>query len=440
MPKQRHLHLNLVANDINRHHGAPAYEREHGNSADGRGPYARLLEYARFGDEGLFTAIFIGDLPGMSSSPAFDLGPADPITSLVAIAQHTRYVGLIATASTTFYDPYNLARLLASLDQLSDGRAGFNAVTSAGEQFALNYSLEAHLDRETRYRRAEEFVDVVKALWENRELRTGPDGVTRFYAHPINHRGAYFSVAGPLGVAPSRQGRPMLAQAGGSGAGITLAAKHAEMVFTNATTREQAASYQAQLNDALAGAGRPRDSVPQIPGLIPFLGPTAAAAEERMRALDDHVPWEFLAPFAIGQFGFEVPYDSLDDVIDIRTLPRPEDVEKTISSTYGNYVGLYNWLREHPGATVKDITAQSIGRGGAQHRKFVGSYDEIVENFAQWFEDGNVGGFNLMFPISGSDIQEFIDEVVPRLIDRGIYRKTPHERPLRERFGEEVAE
>lgn len=432
MSTQRYLHLNLVANDINRHQGAPAYERANGNKD--AGAFQRLIDYAKYGDAGLFSAIFVGDLAGMTSSPAFDGGPGDPITTLSAMSQHCQHVGLIATASTTFYDPYILARLMASLDQVSDGRAGFNAVTSTGDHYALNYSMDGHLDRETRYKRGEEFVEVVKALWENRELRKDPDGMTRYYADPIQHKGERFSVMGPLGVAPSRQGRPLIAQAGGSASGIKLAAKHAEMVFTNATTKDQAATYAKALNEALVEHGRGAGSVPQIPGLVPIIGRTKAEAEERLAALDEFVPWEFYAPFALGQFGFTFEFDSIDEVVDINKLPKPEDVEKTIQSTYGNYVGLYGWLKENPGATVKDVTAQSIGRGGAQHRKFVGSYDDLVDDFASWFEEGNVGGFNLMFPISGSDIQEFIDEVVPRLIDRGIYRKTPDERTLRGRF------
>lgn len=433
MSEPRYLHLNLVANDINRHHGAPGYELAH--SGEERDVFTRLLDYARIGDEGLFTAIFVGDVPGMAGSPAFDGGPAEPIVALTAMAQHTKHVGLIATASTTFYDPYNLARLLASFDQASNGRAGFNAVSSVGDAFALNYNMTAHLDRETRYRRLDEFVGVVKSLWENRELRKDPDGITRFYATPINYKSDLFQVAGPLNVAPSRQGRPLIAQAGGSPTGIRIAAKHAEMVFTNAVTREQAADYQAQMNKALAEAGRPEGSVPQFPGLMPFLGRTAKEAEERMHALDEYVPWERLAPAALGQFGLKVSYDSLDAPFDTRQLPKPEDVEKTIKSAYGNYVGLYGWIMERPGVTMRDIAAQSLVRGGAQHRKFVGSYDEFVDDLAQWHEDGNVGGFNLMPPIGGADMQEFVDELVPRLIDRGIYRKTPDDRTLRARLG-----
>ncbi|WP_234904388.1 LLM class flavin-dependent oxidoreductase [Mycolicibacterium frederiksbergense] len=254
MAEKRYLHLNLVANDINLHQGAYKFERAHG--VPERGSFERLIEYGGFGDEGLFTALFVGDIPGMQGSPAFDGGPAEPLTALAAISQHTEHVGLIATASTTFYDPYNLARLLASLDQASDGRAGYNAVTSVIDQFALNYSLKQHLDREARYARADEFLDVMRALWDNRSLRRDPDGLTRFYAEPINHQGNLFEVTGPLNIAPSRQGRPLIAQAGGSGAGIRVAAKHAEMVFTNSSTRESAAEYRETLDKALVEQGR----------------------------------------------------------------------------------------------------------------------------------------------------------------------------------------
>ncbi|WP_395307665.1 NtaA/DmoA family FMN-dependent monooxygenase [Mycobacterium sp. AMU20-3851] len=432
MSDRRHLHLNLVANDINLHQGAYKYEQAHGIPE--RSTFERLLEYGRFGDEGLFTALFVGDIPGLNGSPAFDGGPAEPITALTAISQHTKHVGLIATASTTFYDPYNLARLLASLDQASDGRAGYNAVTSVIDQFAQNYSLEQHLDREARYQRADEFLDVLRALWDNRALRRDPDGLTRFYADPINHRGNLFQVAGALNIAPSRQGRPLIAQAGGSGAGIRVAAKHAEMVFTNSSTRDSAAAYRESLDKALVEQGRAPGSVPPIPGLIPYLGRTAKEAEEKLHELDSHVNWEPIAPFALGQFGIEVPFGDVDDRFPADLLPRPEEVEKTIKSTFGNYVGLYNWIQERPGVTVREVVAQAVGRGGATHRKFIGSYDDLVEDFAAWHEDGNVGGFNLMFSAGAQAIREFIDEVVPRLIDRGIYRATPHDRPLRERF------
>lgn len=432
MAEKRYLHLNLVANDINLHQGAYKYEQAHG--VPERGTFERLIEYGRFGDEGLFTALFVGDIPGLNGSPAFDGGPAEPITALTAISQHTKHVGLIATASTTFYDPYNLARLLASLDQASDGRAGYNAVTSVIDQFALNYSLKQHLDREARYARADEFLDVMRALWDNRSLRLDADGLTRFYAEPINHQGNRFEVTGPLNVAPSRQGRPLIAQAGGSGAGIRVAAKHAEMVFTNSSTRESAAEYRETLDKALVEQGREPGSVPPIPGLIPYLGKTTKEAEEKLAELDSYVNWEPIAPFALGQFGLEFTYGDINDPFPVHELPRPADVEKTIKSTFGNYVGLYNWIQERPGVTVREVVAQAVGRGGATHRKFVGTYDALVDDFAAWHEDGNVGGFNLMFSAGSAAIREFVDEVVPRLIDRGIYRPTPADRPLRERF------
>ncbi|MFC3965335.1 NtaA/DmoA family FMN-dependent monooxygenase [Nocardia jiangsuensis] len=432
MAQRRYLHLNLVANDLNLHQGAQKAEQARG--IPDRGAFERLLEYGRFGDEGLFTALFVGDIPGMQGSPAFDGGPAEPITALTAISQHTRHVGLIATASTTFYDPYNLARLLASLDQASDGRAGYNAVTSVVDRFALNYSLDRHLDREARYHRADEFLQVLRGLWDNRSLRPDGDGRLRFHAEPINHRGEHFQVTGPLNIAPSRQQRPLIAQAGGSGAGIAVAATHADMVFTNSSTRASAAAYRETLDKALVEAGRTPGTVPPVPGLIPYLGRTAAEAEEKLRELDSHVDWAAMAPFALGQFGLDIPLGEVSDPFPAHLLPRPEDVEATIKSTFGNYVAIYTFVQERPGVTVGEVVAQAVGRGGATHRKFVGSYDELADDFAAWHEDGSVGGFNLMFAAGAAAIREFIDEVVPRLIDRGIYRSTPFDIPLRERF------
>ena len=162
--------------------------------------------------------------------------------------------------------------------------------------------------------------------------------------------------------------------------------------------------------------------------------PLIMEAEEKLRELDSYVDWAPIAPFALGQFGIDIPLDDITAPFPVEALPVPADVEKTIKSTFGNYVGLYNWIQERPGVTVRDVVAQAVGRGGATHRKFVGSYDDIVDDFAAWHSDGNVGGFNLMFSAGAQSIREFIDEVVPRLIDRGIYRSTPADRPLRERF------
>jgi FMN-dependent oxidoreductase (nitrilotriacetate monooxygenase family) len=425
-----------VGNDINLHVGAPAYIRDHGAAPQRGDAFGPMLEYAALAEEGLFTAIFLGDVAGSPGSPALDGGPPEPITAFAAMARETTNVGLIATASTTFYDPYNLARLLGSLDQISDGRAGFNAVTSVGDIFALNYSRTSHPDRETRYRKADEFLDVVTGLWDNRELRTDPDGMTRFYSTPIDHKGEHYQVLGPLNVAPSRQGRPLIAQAGGSGPGIKVAAKHAEMVFTNANTLAHAATYRAELNLAVVEAGRPPASVPVFPGLIPYLDRTAKAAEERMHDLDAYVPFDVLAPFALAEFGIWYSFDSVDDPFPVEILPNPEDARNTLSGVFGNYVGLYTWVKERPGVTVREVTAQTVVRGGSHHRKFIGSYDEFADDLATWFETGDVDGFNLMFPAGSIAIREFVEEGVPRLIDRGLYRSTPDTRPLRERFSE----
>ncbi|WP_457966974.1 NtaA/DmoA family FMN-dependent monooxygenase [Arthrobacter sp. D1-29] len=434
MSDGRRLHLNIVGNELNLHQGARAFERDNGGGPDRTSAFGPILEMGKLADEGLFTAMFLGDIAGSIGSPAIDDGAPEPLTAMAALSRETKNLGFIATASTSFYDPYNIARLVGSLDLISEGRAGMNAITSAADFWALNYSQTQHLDREARYKRADEFLDVIKALWDNRDFRTDPDGIRRFYSEPINHTGENFQVTGPLNVHPSRQGRPLIAQAGGSGPGINVAAKHADMVFTNAYSRESAKTYRASLDEALAKHGRAAGSAPAIPGLIPYIAKTAREAEERMHALDDYIDWESIAPYALMEFGIQYTYNSVNDPFPVEVLPNPEDVKDTLKSVFGNYVGLWNHVQANPGLTVRDLVAHAMVRGGAQHRKFVGSYDDFADELVDWFEDGNIGGFNLMFPTGSMWLQEFVDEAVPRLIDRGIYRSTPDTRVLRERF------
>lgn len=434
MSRSRHLHVNLVGNAINNHPAWSSYERRTGQAPERANPHAELMEMAAHADEGLFTAIFVGDVSGTDASdpvPVFDGGVPEPITALTAVAGVTKHVGLIPTASTTFYDPYTLGRLIGSLDQISDGRAGFNAVTSS-DNFAVNYSKPNHPDREARYQIADEFLEAITGLWERRELRKGEDGRTQFFASRIDHKSEHFEIRGPLNVAPSRHGnRPLISQAGGSGPGIRVAAKHADLVFTNFATFQNSISYREELNRALAALGKPADSVPLFPGVVPWLGKTRAEAEEKRRALDDAYDLNSIAPHVFRSFGIEYSYTSLEDSFPTEVLPDPKTSQDKIRGAYGNYVGLYSWIMERPGVTVREVASATLG--GWHHRKFVGSYDEFVDDLASWFEGGYADGMNIMPPMGAVSVKEYVDEVVPRLIDRGIHRSTPDSRPLRER-------
>jgi FMN-dependent oxidoreductase (nitrilotriacetate monooxygenase family) len=425
-----HFHLSLVPTTNTLHDGWETYARQRGiGHLDAVDHY---LQCARLAEEGNFTLVFLGDTASAVSAPVADTGAPEPVTSLTAIAAVTRNLGLVGTISTTFYEPYNVARLIGSLDQISGGRAGWNAVTSATEAAALNFSYDAHLPRETRYEIADEFIEVVNALMRNRELRCTDDGVPRYYARPIDHVGKYFRVKGPLNVAPSRQGRPLLAQAGGSGPGIRVGAKHADIIFTNANSQKDAATYRAALDAALVEVGRAPRSVPVLPGVSPYLGRTKAEAISLKRELDAFLDVEALAPAALAAFGIEYSYRSVDDPFPVDVLPDPARAPASIRNSLGNYTGLYTWITERPGVTVREVVGQTAG--GWTHRNFVGSYDEFADEIESWYREGLADGFSILAPRGIESVRECVEEIVPRLIDRGIYRAEPDERPLRHRF------
>lgn len=425
-----YLHLNLMANKNTLHNAWATHARRNGLKEPGA--LDLYIECAQLAEEGNFTSLFLGDTASAMSAPVADGGAPEPITALTAVALATRYLGLVATVSTTFYEPYNVARLIGSLDQISNGRAGWNAVTTAADAAALNYSYEAHPDRETRYERADEFLEVVTALMCNRELRRDTDGVERYYGWPINHEGKHFHVRGPLNVAPSRQGRPLVSQAGGSGPGLRVGAKHADIIFTNANTKKDAAEHRAALDEALVQVGRVPGSVPVLPGVAPYLGRTTAEAVARKRELDDLLDVEALAPSALAAFGIQYSYTSIDDPFPVDVLPDPAKAPASIRNSLGNYIGLHSWITERPGVTVREVVGQTAG--GWTHRKFVGSYDEFADNLEGWYREGLADGFTVVASRGIDSVREYVEEIVPRLIDRGIYRAEPDERPLRERF------
>ncbi|GAA4728490.1 LLM class flavin-dependent oxidoreductase [Nocardioides endophyticus] len=432
MNSDKKFHLNLIANSITLHAGLKEVERAAGVAPSESRPVALYSEYAAIAEEGNFTSMFLADTLVAVGSPLAGGGSPEPFTALAAVAARTRNIGLIATGTTSFYEPYNLARLMASLDLISDGRAGWNCVTGALATAAPNFGSDPLPPREERYARADEFLDVVSGLWDRRTLRPNERGGTDLFAEAVNHHGKYFDVEGPLNVAPSRQGRPLVGLAGGSGSQISTAIKHADVVFTNAVSREVAAEYRSEMNQSLVAAGRKPDSIPIMPMIVPFLGATRAEAEERKRSLDMHLEVDAMAPNALANFGISYSYDDVDDPFPVDVLPHPQTVKSTIGGAWGSYRGLYNWIQERPGVTVREVTLQaSLGQS---HQKFVGSYDDFCDDIELWFREGLAAGFLLMCPEGLESANGFVEHLVPRLIDRGIYRTTPDERPLRERF------
>ncbi|MFF7402606.1 LLM class flavin-dependent oxidoreductase [Streptomyces murinus] len=394
--------------------------------------YTRLAQTA---ERGTFDSLFLADSPQLwgelGQRPA---GALEPLTLLTALATATEHIGLIATASTSYNSPYNLARRLASLDIVSGGRAGWNIVTTAGAEAARNFGLEQEPAHAERYARAADFLDVALKLWDSWEDDTivadkaagvwGDDDKI----HPARHEGPYFRVAGALNVPRSPQGYPLLVQAGSSGDGKAFAARYAEAVFTAQQTLADAQSFYADIKDRTERAGRNPEHLKVLPGIVPVLGSTEAEARAAEQALEDHIVPEHglrrlerllqLAPGDL-ELDSELPAE----------LP-PESAVEGAKSRYTLVVELARRER----LTVRQL----IGRlgGGRGHQTFAGTPEQIADRIETWFTRGAADGFNIMPPVLPSGLDTFVDHVVPILRARGLFRtEYGPKRTLRERYG-----
>ncbi|CAL2064612.1 Nitrilotriacetate monooxygenase component A [Streptomyces murinus] len=394
--------------------------------------YTRLAQAA---ERGTFDSLFLADSPQLwgelGQRPA---GALEPLTLLTALATATEHIGLIATASTSYNSPYNLARRLASLDIVSGGRAGWNIVTTAGAEAARNFGLEQEPAHAERYARAADFLDVALKLWDSWEDDTiVADKVAGVWGdddkiHPARHEGPYFRVAGALNVPRSPQGYPLLVQAGSSGDGKAFAARYAEAVFTAQQTLADAQSFYADIKDRTERAGRNPEHLKVLPGIVPVLGSTEAEARAAEQALEDHIVPEHglrrlerllqLAPGDL-ELDSELPAE----------LP-PESAVEGAKSRYTLVVELARRER----LTVRQL----IGRlgGGRGHQTFAGTPEQIADRIETWFTRGAADGFNIMPPVLPSGLDTFVDHVVPILRARGLFRtEYGPKRTLRERYG-----
>lgn len=396
---------------------------------------AHWQRLAQVAERGKLDSIFFADVPALMSSPA--RRPAetlDPVLLLTAIAAVTERIGLIATSSTTFNEPYNLARSFASLDQISGGRAGWNVVTTGSEDAALNFNLEALPTPEDRYRRAHEFLEATLGLWGSWEDDAiVADKVAGVYAdpskvHALDHAGEFFTVRGPLNVPRSPQGSPVVVQAGSSGPGIALAAAYAEAVFTAQTTIEDGREFYSTLKTATRKAGRDPEGIKILPGIVTIIGSTESEARELERQLDELIVIEH--PLAQLAESIGIPVDQID--VD---GPLPENIrpiEEVRSSRYELTVNLAR--REN--LTVRQLLIR-LG-GGRGHRTFVGTPEQVADTIEEWFTTGASDGFNVMPAAMPSGLETFVDHVVPILQDRGLFRREYAGTTLRDHLGLEV--
>ncbi|WP_405919467.1 LLM class flavin-dependent oxidoreductase [Streptomyces longwoodensis] len=430
MPRQLHLNAFLMNTG---HHEASWRLPESDPSA--HVDLAHYVRLARTAERGTFDSLFLADGPQLWSSVAQrPAGALEPLTLLTALATATEHIGLIATASTSYNSPYNLARKFASLDIISGGRAGWNIVTTAGAEAARNFGLDAEPAHAERYARAAEFLDVALKLWDSWEddaiVADKASGVWGDDAkiHPPRHRGTYFSVEGALNVPRTPQGYPLLVQAGSSEDGKAFAARYAEAVFTAQQTIEDARAFYADLKSRTVRAGRDPEHVKVLPGIVPVLGSTEAEARAQEKLLEDHIVHRHGVDHL--ERLLQLPAGSLD--LDAE-LPADLPPESEIEGAKSRYTLVVELARRER-LTVRRL----IGRlgGGRGHLTFAGTPEQVADAIETWFTQGAADGFNIMPPVLPSGLELFVDHVVPLLRARGLLRTAYGPRTtLRERYG-----
>ncbi|MFE3187355.1 LLM class flavin-dependent oxidoreductase [Nocardia sp. NPDC059240] len=394
---------------------------------------AHFQELGQIAERGKLDSVFFAD--GLAVGPRIKrnaLAVFEPVTLLAAIAAVTQHVGLIATASTSYNEPFNLARKFASLDHISGGRAGWNIVTSGSEEEAFNFGYDAIPEHARRYERADEFVDLAVQLWDSWESEAIVlDAETGVFAdpdkvHTIDYRTERFRVRGPLNSPRGPQGRPLLVQAGSSESGKEFAAKYAEAVFTAQRTIEEGQAFYQDLKERLPKYGRSADDLKVLPGLVPFIADT----EEEARALEQEFTDLISPDYALRQLSSLLGVDLTEHALDAPLPPLP-----SVTAIEGgkSRFTLVKELAEKEELTVRQLIGK-LG-GGRGHRTFAGTPEQIADELQSWYEGGAADGFNIMPPYLPGGLEDFVDRVVPILQQRGLFRTEYTATTLRGHYG-----
>ncbi|MEU4564602.1 LLM class flavin-dependent oxidoreductase [Actinoplanes sp. NPDC023936] len=427
----RQLHLNLFLHDTGHHEASWRLPESD--------PYANLSlpahqRLARIAEDAKFDSVFLADSPVLWSDPGRrPAGKLEPTLLLAALIATTSRIGLIATASTSYNEPYNLARRFASLDHLSGGRAGWNIVTTAGADAARNFGLDDQPLHVDRYARADEFLSVSTKLWDSwADDAVIADKASGVHARSdrvrrVDHHGAYFRVDGPLNVPRSPQAHPLLVQAGSSEDGKEFAAKWAEAVFTAQPTLAESQAFYADLKRRVVAAGRNPDHVVILPGIVPVIGDTLAEARELDAELDRLIGPEH-AVRTLAQI-LRVDADTLD--LD-KPLPADLPSEDEIEGAKSRRTLIVDWARRE-NLTVRELIGK-LG-GGRGHRTFTGTPVQVADTIQEYFESGAADGFNIMPAVLPSGIEAFATKVVPILQERGLFRTDYAGTTLRDHYG-----
>jgi FMN-dependent oxidoreductase (nitrilotriacetate monooxygenase family) len=431
MSDRRQLALNLFIYPGGHHEAA---WRHKDSAADRILDITYYQELAQRAEANKFDAIFFADGPALADNVRYaQRFRFEPITWLAAIAAVTCRIGLIATASTTYTEPYNLARLFASLDHLSGGRAGWNIVTTSTAQAAQNFGLPEHPPHSERYERAREFLDVVTRLWDSWEDEALiNDPVSGVFAdtskiHAINHFGKHLRVRGPLNISRPPQGRPVYVQAGSSDDGRAFAARFAEAIFTAHQTLASAQEFYADIKRQARAFDRSPDQIRILPGISPFIASTQAEADRLQDEFNDLIQPEYSLTQLRQMIGLDLSGFDLDGPFPRHLIDT--DGARGVASRFKLVVDIVD--REQP--TIRQLVHRLAGARG--HWVIAGPPEKIADNIQTWFENGAADGFNVMPPwlLGGFDL--FTAHVVPILRKRGLFRSEYTGRTLREHYG-----
>ena len=431
MIPDRKLRLGAFMRPVSIHTAAWRYP---GGTPDANFNLRSIIGFAKKLEQGKFDAFFMADHLAVLNMPIEALKRSatvtsfDPLTLLPALAMVTEHLGLIATASTTFEPPYTIARRFASLDHISGGRAAWNLVTTSNPDAALNFGIDEKIGHGQRYRRAREFVDVVTGLWDSfaddafiRDVNSGvyfdPEKM-----HILGHKGDYLSVRGPLNIARSPQGWPVIVQAGASEAGRQLAAETAEVIFAAQSTLDSGQKFYADIKGRMIKLGRNPDHLKVLPGAFVVVGETAEEAQKKRALLDSLVHYDS----GIASLSIALGHDasSFDP-----NRPLPHIPESNASKSGRERVLA---LAERENLTVRQLAGRLGGYSGLA---MVGTPTMIADQMEEWLMNGACDGFNVMFPYLPGGLDDFVDQVVPELQRRGIFRTDYEGRTLRENLG-----
>ncbi len=382
---------------------------------------------ARIAERGKFDLVFISDSMAMDPTdhPSF-MCRFEPTTLITALAGCTTHVGLGATVSTSFNEPFNVARVFASIDHICGGRAAWNVVTTSNARAALNFNLDAHIAHELRYERANEFVDVVRGLWDcwdDGAIVADKDAgryIDAEKVRPLNHQGRFFKVRGPLNMARCPQGRPVIIQAGGSPSGLELAARTADVVFSVVQELQPAKAAYADLKGRMAKYGREPDELALLPGVMPIVGETDAQAREILAKLQRWLTPTNAATLVASRIGYDVSGYPLDGPVP----PPPPDLN---SRTFPAV--LYEMARREK-MTLRDLYNLTAAARG--HWVVCGTPHQIADTLEEWFEARAADGFNILPAWFPGAFDDFVDHIVPELQRRRLFRLEYSGRMLRD--------